>query len=116
MIKTRDEHADYIGRNKIAIATRAWEGHQAEGRGCIFVDCDLHDPDTGLLPFSFLPEGMARLLIEDWHTSAERRMMTNYHPERQFVILFVRSLPNGGCYTDCYQIIPSPTPREAAKL
>ena len=53
--------------NVNALSYCAWQGYQAKGRGVVYVPVDEHNEATQMVPFYFLPEGEAALMLSLIH-------------------------------------------------
>lgn len=111
-MKTRDEQIDFIRLNGVRIASCAWTGFTAKGRGMVVVLGDLHNELLGHVPFGFMPAVDAANLINEWEGSREKQMVTIYEPEREVVICFVRS-EGEKTDVDCYKVVTRPAPPAA---
>ena len=114
-MKTRDEQIEFIRLNGVRIASCAWNGFTAKGRGMVCVLSDLHNELLGQVPFDFMPAGDAAKLISEWESSREKQMVTIYEPEKEVVICFVRSAEGERTDVDCYKIQTRPAPPQAAE-
>ncbi len=113
-MKTRDEEIDFIRLNGVRIASCAWNGFIAKGRGMVCVLSDLHNELLGHVPFDFMPAVDAAKFISEWDDSREKQMLTIYEPEKEVVICFVRS-KGEKTDVDCYKVITRPPPPQAAE-
>lgn len=108
-MKTRNEQLEFIRMNVNALSYCAWQGYQAKGRGVVYVPVDEHNEATQMVPFYFLPEGEAALMVKGWRKSRESRMVPEYDPKTEAVVLFVRS-KGERIDVDCYRFRPRPSP------
>ena len=112
-MKTRDEQIDFIRLNGVRMASCAWNGFTAKGRGMVCVLSDHHNELLGQVPFDFMPAVDAAKLISEWEGSREKQMVTIYEPEKEVVICFVRS-EGEKTDVDSYKIQTRPAPSQAA--
>ena len=108
-MKTRTEQLEFIRLNLTALSYCAWQGYQAKGRGVVYVFVDDHNEATQMVPFDFLPDGEAAKMIKDWHRNRESRLVAEYDPTTEAVVLFVRS-KGERIDVDCYRFKPRPSP------
>ena len=111
-MRTRTEQLDFIRLNLNALAYCAWQGFQAKGRGLVCVLCDDHNEATRTVPFDFLPASEAEKLIPDWTEAKEARLVAEYDPKLEVVVLFVQSGKDRSD-VDAYRFQPRPAPPEA---
>ena len=111
-MRTRTEQLDFIRLNLNALAYCAWQGFQAKGRGLVCVLCDDHNEATRTVPFDFLPASEAEKLIPDWTEAKEARLVAEYDPTLEVVVLFVQSGKDRSD-VDAYRFQPRPAPPEA---
>jgi hypothetical protein len=111
-MKTRDDHIEFLKLNHLSVAATAWNGFQEKGRGVIVVLCDQHDEMMRTVPFDFMPEGDLAKMIKPWKGSKEGKMISDYDPEKEVVIMFARSQWERHD-TSCYRF-PTPTPPPVA--
>ena len=115
-MKTRIEHGEFILHSMTDLAACAWNGSQASGRGFVIVDCDQWDENLRMVPFQFLPLPQARKIVRGWSQSHEKRMVLQYDPDREMVVMFSRTTGPNKYDLDTYRCICATTPPQAADL
>jgi len=111
-MKTRTEQLDFIRLNLNALAYCAWQGYQAKGRGAVCVLVDEHNEATRMVPFDFLPDGEAAKMIPDWRKNRESKLVAEYDPEKEVVVMFGHTVnrQTDRFDVDCYRFRPNPAP------
>ncbi len=112
-MKTRTEQLDFIKLNLNALAYCAWQGYQAKGRGVVCVLVDEHNEATRMVPFDFLPEGDAAKMVRDWRRNRESKLVAEYDPTTEVVVMFGRTASKGAedrFDVDCYRFKSHPAP------
>ena len=113
-MKTREEQIDFIRLNGVRIASCAWNGFTAKGRGMVCVLSDFNNELLGQIPSDFMPAVDAAKIISEWEGSREKQMVKIYEPEKEVVICFVRS-EGQKTDVDSYKVITRPPPPAAAE-
>lgn len=108
-MKTRTEQIEFIRLNFNAISYCAWQGFLDKGRGLVHVPVDEHNEVTQMVPFYFLPEGEADRIFKKWRQNRESRMVAEYDPKTEAVVLFVGSKGKRIDF-DCYRFKSWPVP------
>ena len=108
-MKTRTEQLEFIRMNVNALSYCAWQGFLNKGRGVICVPLDEHNEATQMVPFGFLSEGEVALMVKGWRNNRESRMVPDYDPNTEAIVLFVRS-KGKRIDVDCYRFLPRPAP------
>ena len=117
-MKTREEHLNFITLNLNALSYCAWQGYRTKGRGAVCVLVDEHNETTRMVPFDFLPDAEAAKMIPDWHQSRESKLVAEYDPTAEVVVLFGRTANRGvedRFDMDCYRFRPRPAPTMAVE-
>lgn len=109
-MKTRTEQLEFIQLNVNALSYCAWQGFQTHGRGVVCVPVDEHNEATQMVPFDFLPEREAAKIVTDWHQNRESRLVAEYDPKTEVVVLFAHSGTGERFNVDCYRFQPRPAP------
>ena len=115
-MKTRTEHGEFILHAITDLAACAWNGFLANGRGFVMVDCDQWDENLRMVPFQFLPIPVARKIVHGWSKCHEKRMVQQYDPEREIVVMFARTTGPQKYDLDTYRCICATPPPQAAEL
>ena len=111
-MKTRAEQLDFIKLNLNTLAYCAWHGYQAKGRGVVCVLVDEHNEATRMVPFDFLPEGDAAKMVKDWKQNRESKLVAEYDPTKEVVVMFGHSKAGLAARfdVDCYRFRSHPAP------
>ena len=113
-MKTRTEQLEFIRMNVNALSYCAWEGFLDKGRGVVCVHVDEHNKSTQRVLVYFLSEGEVVLMAKGWRKNHETRMVPDYDPKTEAVVLFVRS-KGKRINVDCYRFQPRPAPPMAVE-
>jgi len=114
LVRTRNDHVEFIRLNLVAVAACGWNGFQEKGRGLVCVMADQHDEEKRMVPFDFMPAQDIAKFIQRWYESKESRMVAEYDPHQEVVIGFLRTAPNKLDF-DTYRLISYPAPPVAAE-
>lgn len=94
-MSTRDIHLDFIDLNWNLLHAGAWSGYQLYGRGVLFVDISLMI-ELNLIPLAPVPYIPTQDTI--WPLPDVDRMVAEYCPEKEIVILFLCPFEGYSCY------------------
>ena len=108
-MKTRTGQLQFIRMNANAISYCAWQGFLDEGRGVVCVHGDEHSQATQRVLVYFISEREAVLMLKGWRKNHETRMVPDYDPKTEAVVLFLKS-KGKRIDVDCYRVQPRPAP------
>jgi hypothetical protein len=103
-MKTRNEQVGFLSRNGESIAAFAQSEYQAHGRGMVCVLSDYYNLESGQVPITFATLAQAPEIIEDWNGSKEKRLVSSYDPEKEFVVMFIRTVNKRKTDYDAYRL------------
>jgi hypothetical protein len=103
-MKTRNEQVGFLNRNGETIAAFAQSEYQAHGRGMVCILSDCHNRETGQVPIAFATLAQAPEVINKWNGSKDERLVLSYDPEKEFVVMFIRSVKPNKTDFDSYRL------------
>jgi hypothetical protein len=97
---TPERQKEYLYEKWSQLAALAWDGYQNNGRGAVVMSADTTDIVADKTYFSFANESMLIEVLRNEPALADlQRMLQNYDPEKQIVVLVQRTDRGFSMYT-----------------
>jgi hypothetical protein len=87
-LRTRDGQLGFIRANLRELSECASEGFERYGKGAILVDVESHDTGKAMVSYDFMPKHDLSNVITDLEGSHEGRLVRDYDPAGELVVVF----------------------------